>query len=445
MRVYPEQPEHSEQPLPEPPRQPVLPAPAGPPVGYYAAPSTNVAPSPGAEDLPVCDYTGDGDEPCEEPATVKRWSGAAVVTAAAVGSLVGGLLVAAALIWAFGAWPGARPYVASESRPGSGAPLNIQTGVEVDPAVAVAAKVTPSVVNVTVQQASQFGGGLQTAGNASGVIIDPDGYILTNYHVVSGADRVLVKLGQDDVEAKLVGSDASADLAVIKVDRTDLPAAELGSSEDLKVGSFVVAIGSPFGLEKTVTSGIISALGRTNFADGGASAYTNLIQTDAAINPGNSGGALADAEGRVIGINTLIESPSGSVGAPQSAGIGFAIPIDFAKDVAGQLISKGSAEHPFMGVQTQTLDEQTAASYGLTVKRGALVNFVLPDSAAEKAGIKRGDIILSIDGREISGSSDVLAAVRANKIGDTVAVTVLRADSERDISLTLGSDADRRQ
>ncbi len=212
---------------------------------------------------------------------------------------------------------------------------------------AVAAKVVPAVVNVTVQQQGfdPFTGQnvRRDVGNGSGVIVREDGYILTNYHVIEGADSIVVTVGVEDKPATVVGIDTSSDLAVLKIEGDGYPAAEAGSSKDLRVGQYVMAVGSPFGLEKTVTVGIISALNRSSLVDGtnDLTTYTNLIQTDAAINPGNSGGALVDSLGRLVGINTLIQSPSGSVGAPQSAGIGFAIPVDFAIDIAKQLIETG--------------------------------------------------------------------------------------------------------
>jgi putative serine protease PepD len=309
--------------------------------------------------LPVCEYTGSpDDEPCEEPALVKRWSSAAVVFAAGVGAVVGGVLVAAAIMWAIGLVPGVRPVTPSaetvSDRPSD---AQISVGGDVNAAVAVASKVTPSVVNVSVQQQFRnvFTGAveLREVGNGSGVIIREDGYILTNYHVIEGADRIVVTVGVQDSEAEVRGVDPSTDLALLKIPGTDHPAISFGSSVDLEVGQFVVAVGSPFGLEKTVTAGIISALQRTPEGEGlGIARYTNLIQTDAAINPGNSGGALVDAEGKLIGINTLIQSTSGS-----SAGIGFAIPVDFARNVAAQLIETGEAIHPYLGVQSVTIDE----------------------------------------------------------------------------------------
>ena len=398
--------------------------------------------------LPVCEYTGEpGEEPCEEPATVKRWSSGAVIVAAALGALAGGILVAAAVMWISGVVPGLRPYVQEPLGAGSAAEIAISPDSDLSFSEAVAAKVTPSVVNVSIQQAfvDPVSGAtqLREAGNGSGVIIDSEGYVLTNEHVISGSDRIIVTVGVDDVEAEVVGRDTSTDLAVLKIPAGDYPSIDIGSSEDLRVGQFVVAVGSPFGLQHTVTAGIISALQRSSFAEGPTdlTAYTNLIQTDAAINPGNSGGALVDEQGRLIGVNTLIQSPSGSVGAPQSAGIGFAIPVDFAVDVANQLIEDGIVELPYMGVSTATIDESLAAQFDLEVARGALVRFVEPGSPADAAGLERGDIVVAIGDRDIEAVEDVFAAVRANRVGDSVEVTVVRSGVERTFDVTLGSDA----
>jgi putative serine protease PepD len=400
--------------------------------------------------LPVCEYTGSpDDEPCEEPALVKRWSSASVVVAAGVGAIVGGVLVAAGIIWALGLVPGIRPVDRSQdpltARPSD---ARITVGEDVNAAVAVASKVTPSVVNVSVRQQFRnvFTGAveLREVGNGSGVIVRADGFILTNYHVIEGADRVVVTVGVQDVEAEVVGEDPSTDLALLKIPGTDHPAIEFGSSADLEVGQFVVAVGSPFGLEKTVTAGIISALQRTPDGEGlGIARYTNLIQTDAAINPGNSGGALVDAEGKLIGINTLIQSPAGAVGTPQSAGIGFAIPSDFARNVADQLIETGRAIHPYIGVQSVTIDENLSIQFDLPVPAGALVQFVEPGSPADAAGLRRGDIVIRAGGRDIARAEDLVAVVRSSNVGDTLEMTVIRADTERDLSVTLGSDADR--
>jgi putative serine protease PepD len=416
---------------------------AQPPGGSLGEPAYEVVTGP----LPVCEYTGEpGEEPCEEPATVKRWSSGAVVLAAALGALAGGVLVASAVLWITGVVPGLRPFVESPlGTPAEQIDINPESNLSFSEAVA--AKVTPSVVNVSIQRAvtDPVSGvrQLREAGNGSGVIIDPEGYILTNEHVIAGADRIIIAVGLDDVEAEVVGRDVSTDLAVLKIPAGDYPGIEIGSSDDLRVGQFVVAVGSPFGLEKTVTAGIITALQRSSFAEGPTdlTAYTNLIQTDAAINPGNSGGALVDEQGRLIGVNTLIQSPSGSVGAPQSAGIGFAIPVDFAIDIADQLIEDGTVELPYMGVSTATIDENLAEQFDLEVSRGALVRFVEPGSPADEAGLERGDIVLVIAQREIEGVEDVFAAVRAAQVGDTVEVMVVRNGVERTFDVLLGSDA----
>jgi putative serine protease PepD len=406
------------------------------------------------EPLPVCDYTGEDDGACEEPARQKRWSSAAVVTAASVGAVTGGLLVAAAAAWAFGMMPGGRTPVAPVTQAalqGAAQKISITPAAEnLEVATAVAKKVVPSVVSVTIQQAvTDFNGNqaFRKAGTGSGVIIRSDGHILTNYHVVDGADRVIVTVGLEDKEATVVGVDPSTDLAVLKIEGSGYPAVEAGSSKDLQVGQFVMAVGSPFGLEKTVTSGIISALQRSEQAQGltanDITTYTNLIQTDAAINPGNSGGALVDGQGRLVGLNSLIQSPSGGVGAAQSAGIGFAIPVDFAIDIANQLISTGKATHSYVGISTETVDENLAAQYGLPMKSGALVRFVAPSGPAEQAGIQRSDVIVKIGDTRIGSVAEVFAAIREHKVGDVVPFEVVRGDKTVTIDVTLGSDASR--
>jgi putative serine protease PepD len=420
---------------------PAQPTPGSDAVSY--APEYEVVTGP----LPVCDYTGEpGEEPCEEPTTVRRWSGGTIIASAALGAVAGGLIVAAAVLWVVGVVPGARPYVpepvGSQLRD-----IAINTQSDLSFAEAVAAKVTPTVVNVSVQQQTvdplTGAAQLREVGNGSGIIIDPEGYILTNEHVIRGADRIIVAVGVDDVEAEVLGLDRATDLAVLKIPSGDYRQIEIGSSDDLQVGQFVVAVGSPFGLEKTVTAGIISALQRTSLAEGPTdlTAYTNLIQTDAAINPGNSGGALVDEEGRLIGVNTLIQSPSGAVGAPQSAGIGFAIPVDFAIDIAEQLIEDGTVELPYMGISTATIDEGLAEQFGLDVIRGALVRFVEPGSPADAAGLERGDIVVTMGERDVESVEDVFAAVRAQRVGEDLEVTVVRSGTERVFTITLGSDA----
>jgi S1-C subfamily serine protease len=358
-----------------------------------------------------------------------------------LGGVIGGLIGAGLVAGAVYAFPPTTKLITpAQSQSGT---ITIATDGTAQPIEAVAAKVTPSVVNVAIAQTgvNPYTGAhvTQTIGNGSGVVIRADGYILTNNHVVENADSIVVRIGTEDLVATVVGTDPSTDLAVIKVAKTGLRPAEIGSSTTLKVGETVVAVGSPFGLDKTVTSGIISALHRTNLAsDGGSIArYTNLIQTDASINPGNSGGALCDLRGRVVGINTLIQTG----GAQQSAGIGFAIPIDFAKGVADQLIATGRAEHPFLGVSMATVDADVASQMDLpsgTV--GSLIQEIIAGTPAEKAGLKVGDIIVEMGGEAVTSVEDAFAAIRSGAIGKPIDVTVLRAGSRTTVTVTLGSD-----
>lgn len=394
------------------------------------------------------------DQTHAAPAVAPRTSGCGPFALVVAGALVGGAIAAALMVGAFLLLVGVP--VSTDAEPTAEPTTTPEPGIEVDYgdatfAEAVALKVTPSVVSIAVEQTAfdPFTGRTLTnqVASGSGVIIRADGHILTNDHVIAGADRLVVTIGVEELVGTVVGRDPSSDLAVISVERSGLPAAELGSSADLRVGQPVVAIGSPFGLDKTVTTGIVSALGRTSYVEGAEAqltAYTSLIQTDAAINPGNSGGALCDAAGRVVGINTLIQSPSGSVGAPQSAGIGFAIPIDYARTIADELILTGRATHPYMGVSTVTITRSIAAQYGLPVDAGAFVQLVQPGSPAETAGIERGDIIVKIAGTDIRGTEDVFTSVRGSRVGDSVEVVVYRGESTETFPVTLGSDADRR-
>lgn len=413
--------------------EPVQPQPAEPSAPQYPAPPVYQPPAAPAPTSPA---------PAAQQATRKRFGWLGVVLAALLGGLIGAAAIGAAGLALYLPTRTTSTGTAEEESQ-TASPVNISVSdTEATFAEAVAEKVTPSVVNVAVeQQVQDFWTGsvsTQVAGNGSGVIIRADGYILTNNHVVEGASGLIVTIGTEDLPAKVVGTDPSSDLAVIKVDRTGLPVMEIGTSSDLVVGAPVVAIGSPFGLEKTVTTGIISALGRSSMASGssGITTYTSLIQTDAAINPGNSGGALTDAQGRLIGINTLIQTTSGS-----SAGIGFAIPVDFAMKIAEELISTGRASHPFMGVGTATIDPNYAKQYGLPVTSGALVQSVTTGSPADNAGMKRGDVIVDIGGTSVKSVEDVFTAVRSHKVGETVDVKIVRGEQNLTLKVTLGSDA----
>ena len=362
----------------------------------------------------------------------RRGIGALLVTAL-LGGIVGAAVLGGAL---FGLGYLTGPTVTPV------APVQVSTTTTLplpaQPIEAVASKVVPSVVNIVVELRDAFG---TSTGVGSGVIIRSDGYILTNNHVVESATKIVVRLGTSDLTATVVGTDPTSDLAVIKVSKAGLPAATLGSSAGLQVGEGVIAVGSPFGLDRTVTSGIVSALHRMNLTQGqsGVTAYTNLIQTDASINPGNSGGALADLSGAVVGINTLILSPTGQLGSSQSAGIGFAIPIDFAKTIADQLISGKKVTHPFLGVSTATVDQALAQSYGLPVNSGALIQQVTTGSPAATAGLKVGDIIVRIDKTTITTSEDVFATVRTSSVGQQIQIEVVRGSRHVTVTATLGA------
>ena len=409
--------------------------PAQPPSDTYLPPRPPDAPEPVAPAPPA---------PAATERPPKGRGRAAAFFASLLGVVVGAGLVTAALYLVPPAAlrPTAQPAATNTAKTtvAEEAPVDSQS-IET-----AAAKVVPSVVNVSVSQTvtGRFGfGSTVQQGTGSGVIVRADGYILTNNHVVLDAQTITVKMGTEEVPAKVVGTDPTTDLAVIKIARTGLTPATFGSSSGLKVGQWVIAVGSPFGLDKTVTAGIVSALNRTNVdaSTGSIAAYTNLIQSDAPINPGNSGGALADLEGRVVGINALIESPSGSVGAAQSAGIGFSIPIDFAKDVADQLIAGKKVAHPYMGVGTVTVDQQVGAQYSLGVSAGALVQTVQKGSPAEKAGIKTGDVIVKIGDQDVTSVEDLFSAIRAHKVGDTVQVIVVRNKAKTTLPVTFASDA----
>jgi serine protease Do len=264
----------------------------------------------------------------------------------------------------------------------------------------------------------------------SGVIVSVDGYILTNNHVVQDADKLTVVLSdKKKFTAKIIGKDPQTDVAVIKIDAKNLPAAVMGNSDDVKVGQWVIAIGNPFQLMNTVTAGIISAKGRSDI---GLADYEDFIQTDAAINPGNSGGALADLGGNVIGINTAINSPSGG-----NVGIGFAIPINMAKNVMDKLITGGKVSRGYLGLVPQDIDDNMAKALKLKDTKGSLVGDVTVGGPADKAGIQTGDIIIKLDDQAISNSSELRTLIAQKKPGTVVTVTVIRDGSEKQIQAKL--------
>ncbi|MBF0371355.1 MAG: DegQ family serine endoprotease [Magnetococcales bacterium] len=270
----------------------------------------------------------------------------------------------------------------------------------------------------------------QTRNMGSGFIIDGDGFILTNHHVIEEADEIKVRLSNEqEFDASVIGSDPKTDLALIRIETDQkLPVARLGDSDAIKVGAWVVAIGNPFGLEATVTTGIISAKGRAI----GNGPYDDFLQTDAAINPGNSGGPLFDLEGNVVGINTAIFSRSGGY-----MGIGFAIPVNMAKSVVSQLKDTGRVTRGWLGVSIQGVTAELARALGLDEPRGALIAQAVKDGPAKKAGLKAGDVILEFNGRRINKMRDLPAIVAATPVDQSVPVKILRNGDEETIRVKI--------
>lgn len=327
--------------------------------------------------------------------------------------------------------------------------------------VILAKKIRPSVVNISTTQVSEGRGGAQEFGSpfgeedpfndfwrrffggpmprgpqrqrslGSGFIIDSDGSILTNNHVVENASKIVVKLSDNaEYEAKVVGRDPKTDIAVIKIDaKSSLTAAQFGDSDTLEVGEWVVAIGNPFGLDSTVTSGIVSAKGRHI----GQGPYDNFIQTDASINPGNSGGPLLNLRGEVVGINTAIFSRTGG-----NIGIGFAIPINLVKELLPQLRGKGKVVRGYLGVLIQKVTPEIAESLGMDKSYGALVANVSKDGPAEKAGVKVGDVIVEFDGKEVKDSAELPIIVARTPVDKKVRMKVLRDKKEMVLNVAVG-------
>jgi len=321
------------------------------------------------------------------------------------------------------------------------------SSVDVAAGLSGAARVAmPAVVSVTAQRAPQrhphaddpifrffFGerDDQPQAGLGSGVIVSPEGYLLTNHHVIEGANDIEVRLADGrEARAEVVGTDPETDIAVLKVALTSLPVVALGDVGRLQVGDAVLAIGNPFNVGQTVTAGIVSALGRNRL---GLSTFENFIQTDAAINPGNSGGALVDARGALVGINTAIYSESGG-----SLGIGFAVPVDLARQVMESLISEGRVVRGWIGVEPRDLSAELAQSLGLDAGRGVLITGVLRDGPAGRAGMAPGDVVFQVGGQRVTTTADLLAAVAALKPGSRERVLVRRAGADRTIDLTVG-------
>jgi serine protease DegQ len=272
----------------------------------------------------------------------------------------------------------------------------------------------------------------QPAANlGSGVIVSSEGYILTNQHVVDGADQIEIALADGrTTTAKVIGVDPETDLAVLKVNLTNLPTITLGRMDQTRVGDVVLAIGNPFGVGQTVTMGIVSALGRNHL---GINTFENFIQTDAAINPCNSGGALVDVNGNLLGINTAIYSRSGG-----SLGIGFAIPVSTARSVLESIITTGSVTRGWIGVEPQDVTPEIAESFGLEQKSGAIVAGVLKNGPADRAGIKPGDILVSVDGQDITDTTRLLNLIAQIKPGSNAKIHLVRKNREVDLDVMIG-------
>jgi putative serine protease PepD len=322
----------------------------------------------------------------------------------------------------------------SSSDLSAGPPLATGSPTPVDPSpdsvASIAARLLPSVVTLNVAGSTESGTG-------SGVIIRADGYILTNNHVVvvaanGGTVTADFYKGKQKVPARIVGRDPKTDLAVVRVDATNLPAATLGQSASLVVGDPVVALGAPLGLSSTVTSGIISALDRNVDVpdeNGNSGLLIGAIQTDAAINPGNSGGPLVDDKGQVIGINSAIAAAPGGTGSTGNIGVGFAIPIDYARSIADEIIRTGHATHPYIGV---TASPDTSGG-----SQGAKILSVVAGGPADKSGLVASDVITKVDGKAIDGVDGLVAATRLHKVGDIVSVTYERGGKAHTVSVTL--------
>jgi S1-C subfamily serine protease len=319
-----------------------------------------------------------------------------------------------------------------------------QADVEEQLVINVAAQVSPAVVCVTAPE--QFGVCI-----GSGFVIDQEGYVVTNNHVAEASEELLVTLADEHtVAATLVGADPGTDLAVLKIEvpAEALVVAQLGSSSSLQVGQRAIAIGNPFGLERTVTSGIISSLGRTLPRDDSDFQIAEVIQTDAAINPGNSGGPLLDSQGRVIGVNTAIRSLSGV-----NSGVGFAIPVDVVHRVVPELIAQGRYRHPWVGISGSTITPEMVDSLDLPVETGVLVYTVEPDGPALEAGIQGGDREVLISGRRVVAGGDILVAIEGEEVnrfddlvnylashtsvGDRITLTLIRGGEPIEVELTL--------
>src|SRR5436309_9697702 len=356
-----------------------------------------------------------------------------------VGSMAGGAFVGASMVQASHAPESAFAVSAPPVREAVSMPATFAPVVKA---------VLPAVVNISstkvirtseLPQDNPFGDlfpgfrmpdrPMRQQGEGSGVIVSADGYVVTNNHVVDGATELTVTMGDKrELKARVIGTDAKTDIALIKIDAKDLPHVRLGSSADVEVGDIALAIGNPFGLGQTVTMGIVSATGRGGL---GIEDYEDFIQTDASINPGNSGGALVNTKGELIGINTAILSGSGG-----NQGVGFAVPVDMVRHVITQLKDKGVVTRARLGVYFQELTPKLASALGVKTTKGAVVTEIVPDGPASKSGLKKDDVIVALNGQAIDGRS-LRNAVGCLTHGSTINLKVSRVSSERNFSITL--------
>ena len=296
--------------------------------------------------------------------------------------------------------------------------------------IGVAKKVKPSVVNIQTEQKAPGAKKNQSVdGVGSGIIVRKDGYIITNEHVIKNAKKIIVNLKGDKEKARVIGSDKATDIAVIKIDRKNLPVPNFAEESGIKVGELAVAIGSPFGFQRSVTAGVISALDRNVTVNDELvtpRTYADLIQTDAAINPGNSGGALSNKDGEIIGMNSLIYSNTGV-----SQGIGFAIPIAKARKIATEIIEKGDVSRPFLGVLGKGQSNKRTSGKNTLSDDGVYIKKVMKESPADTAGLLRGDVITKVDDDDIATIADLIGAINSKSVGERVTIVFIRDDNNK--------------
>ncbi|MCS6316829.1 MAG: DegQ family serine endoprotease [Nitrospira sp.] len=381
-----------------------------------------------------------------------------------VSAIAGIAALGAALIWSY--LPLTTSHASNPSPASEDRPATMAGGLPAAGFTDVAKNVTPAVVNITTSGAEEvsdssrprgrmedffgspfgprrFGPPMEPrerrgGGQGSGVIVTPDGYVLTNNHVIAGAKTVTVTLpDKREFKGRIVGSDPKSDIAVVKIDGNQLPTIPWGDSGRLQVGEYVLAVGNPFGLNSTVTLGIVSALGRGHM---GITQYEDFIQTDAAINPGNSGGALVNTKGELIGINTAIFSQTGGY-----QGVGFAVSTSMSKPIYESLVKTGKVVRGFMGIGIQDLNQELAKSFNVKGNHGAIVTDVKEEGPADKAGLKQGDVIVSYQGIAIEDAVTLQRAVTRSSVGSKATVTVMRDGHEKDLSVTIGELPDNPQ